>query len=259
MERDCSVFNLSPKNHPFHKFNSVTGRGKGKGKQNFVRRSEKSKGEEVNRKKVDRKYREAQRATKVNSIIFLFFFPPLNVAFFSPDRRFFYALAKTNGRAAVQPAARNQLGTIRSSVNRNTSQLMVHLEPVILRTPFGRRWAPERRNGTRPGGKGGKRKKKKKRTVSRCIYAGVSSVQGCSEICGCRLPAKVVGRLRGEEFPHLEAASSARSAWVRRLCAPRAAIAIQAMLHETNPSDLSRWTTNDPCRSERQRKIIQSV
>ena len=57
--------------------------------------------------------------------------------------------------------------------------------------------------------------------------------QGCSEICGCRLPAKVVGRLRGEEFPHLEAASSARSAWVRRLCAPRAAVAIQAMLHET--------------------------
>lgn len=81
--------------------------------------------------------------------------------------------------------------------------------------------------------RGEKKKKKKKREP--CRGVSMPMFQGCSEICGCRLPAKVVGRLRGEEFPHLEAASSARSAWVRRLCAPRAVIVIEVMLHETNP------------------------
>lgn len=80
--------------------------------------------------------------------------------------------------------------------------------------------------------KGGGKKKKKREP---CRGVSMPMFQGCSEICGCRLPAKVVGRLRGEEFPHLEAASSARSAWVRRLCAPRAVIVIEVMLHETNP------------------------
>lgn len=94
--------------------------------------------------------------------------------------------------------------------------------------------------GKRRGGKErereeeeGRGKKKKKREP--CRGVSMPMFQGCSEICGCRLPAKVVGRLRGEEFPHLEAASSARSAWVRRLCAPRAVIVIEVMLHETNP------------------------
>lgn len=83
------------------------------------------------------------------------------------------------------------------------------------------------------GGRGERGRKKKKREP--CRGVSMPMFQGCSEICGCRLPAKVVGRLRGEEFPHLEAASSARSAWVRRLCAPRAVIVIEVMLHETNP------------------------
>lgn len=87
----------------------------------------------------------------------------------------------------------------------------------------------KRKRGRRREGK----KKKKKREP--CRGVSMPMFQGCSEICGCRLPAKVVGRLRGEEFPHLEAASSARSAWVRRLCAPRAVIVIEVMLHETNP------------------------
>lgn len=142
----------------------------------------------------------------------------------------------------ILPAACNQLDTIRSSVNRNTSQLMVHLEPVILRTPFGtdgidsweeRKRKKAGRKGKRKRGRRREGKKKKKREP--CRGVSMPMFQGCSEICGCRLPAKVVGRLRGEEFPHLEAASSARSAWVRRLCAPRAVIVIEVMLHETNP------------------------
>lgn len=84
------------------------------------------------------------------------------------------------------------------------------------------------------GGSSGEEKGEAKREPCRGVSMPV--FQGCSEICGCRLPAKVVGRLGGEEFPHFEAASSARSAWVRRLCAPRAAIVIQVMLHETNPT-----------------------
>ena len=123
---------------------------------------------------------------------------------------------------------------------------MVHLEPVILRTPFGpmgstregkekgkRRGREKERERGEEEGREKKKKKKKKREP--CRGVSMPMFQGCSEICGCRLPAKVVGRLRGEEFPHLEAASSARSAWVRRLCAPRAVIVIEVMLHETNP------------------------
>lgn len=144
----------------------------------------------------------------------------------------------------ILPAACNQLDTIPSSVNRNTSQLMVHLEPVILRTPFGAdgidSWGGRKRKkagkkGKRKRGGRGERGRKKKKKREPCRGVSMPMFQGCSEICGCRLPAKVVGRLRGEEFPHLEAASSARSAWVRRLCAPRAVIVIEVMLHETNP------------------------
>lgn len=57
---------------------------------------------------------------------------------------------------AILPAACNQLDTIRSSVNRNTSQLMVHLEPVILRTPFGPM------GSTREGKEKGKRRGREK-------------------------------------------------------------------------------------------------
>lgn len=145
---------------------------------------------------------------------------------------------------AILPAACNQLDTIRSSVNRNTSQLMVHLEPVILRTPFGPMGSTreEKEKGKRRGrekererGEEEEREKKRRRRGNRVEAYLCRCFEGCSEICGCRLPAKVVGRLRGEEFPHLEAASSARSAWVRRLCAPRAVIVIEVMLHETYP------------------------
>lgn len=93
-----------------------------------------------------------------------------------------------------------------------------------------RRGKKERERGEEEEREGEKKKKREP-----CRGVSMPMFQGCSEICGCRLPAKVVGRLRGEEFPHLEAASSARSAWVRRLCAPRAVIVIEVMLHETNP------------------------
>lgn len=49
-----------------------------------------------------------------------------------------------------------------------------------------------------------------------------------------QVAAKVVGRLRGEEFPHFEAACSARSAWVRRHYMPAAVVLAGTMLHETN-------------------------
>lgn len=93
----------------------------------------------------------------------------------------------------------------------------------------------KRKGKRKKGRKREREKKKKKKKREPCRGVSMPMFQGCSEICGCRLPAKVVGRLRGEEFPHLEAASSARSAWVRRLCAPRAVIVIEVMLHETNP------------------------
>lgn len=71
-----------------------------------------------------------------------------------------------------------------------------------------------------------------------------------------QVAGKVVGRLRGEEFPHFGVAWSGGSAWVRRLHAPRAAIVIEVMLHETNPlrsgSDRCLWsrTARNLCRTD---------
>lgn len=49
-----------------------------------------------------------------------------------------------------------------------------------------------------------------------------------------QVAAKVVGMLRGEEFPHFGAACGTRSAWVRRHYTPVAAVLAGVMLHETN-------------------------
>lgn len=48
-----------------------------------------------------------------------------------------------------------------------------------------------------------------------------------------QVAAKVVGTLRGEEFPHFGTACSTRSAWVRRHYTPAAAVLAGVMLHET--------------------------
>jgi len=49
-----------------------------------------------------------------------------------------------------------------------------------------------------------------------------------------QVAAKVVGRLRGEEFPHFGAAYRARSAWVRRHYTPAASVLAGAMLHDAD-------------------------
>jgi len=62
-----------------------------------------------------------------------------------------------------------------------------------------------------------------------------------------QVAAKVVGRLRGEEFPHFGAAYRARSAWVRRHYTPAASVLVGAMLHDADSP--FRPATNYPSRS----------
>lgn len=119
--------------------------------------------------------------------------------------------------ALALPGARNQtrcysLGEpTRRMMRRTTShQLMVYLEPVTVKTPFG------------PA------KPARKMVRRRDIYAEYR------QNMRLQVAAKVVGRLRGEEFPHFGAACGTRSAWVRRHYTPVAAVLVDAMLHETN-------------------------
>lgn len=90
---------------------------------------------------------------------------------------------------------------------------MVYLEPVTVKTPFDQ-------------------PKLAQRIALKDIYTDCKDMR-------LQVAAKVVERLRGEEFPHFEAARSTRSAWVRRHYMPPATVFFDVMLHETNLKNVS--------------------